>query len=229
MPVDVAARLDAALAAEHAEDVPGALAPALASSSAISLPTPATRRWWANHRILQAAAALVLVLAGGAVVVPMLQNATGPTSMETAGSAGGGEGTGGAAKDTAELPEAAAPRQVLASGRNYRAGTFAAQAAQLVAAARGESRSGSPDRPLGASKTLDRLADPPALAQCLAGLPGGSTSPLLVDYALFEGRPAVLVVREQPDDPDQLRVYAVGPTCSARDAQILHQDTIARP
>jgi len=73
----------------------------------------------------------------------------------------------------------------------------------------------------------DHLA---ALASCLAGLTevDDTQLPLALDYASFEGKPALAVVLPS-DKADKVDVFFVGPTCSQSDAQLLHFARIAKP
>ena len=59
---------------------------------------------------------------------------------------------------------------------------------------------------------LDPLRDPAALQECLADLEVGRPA-LTVDYALFEGRPAVVVVYPGRE-AGGLDVVVVGPGCA---------------
>lgn len=88
---------------------------------------------------------------------------------------------------------------------------------------------------------LARLRLTPALASCLAGLseatepvpgqpspPGADGLPLALDYARFEGQPALVVVLPAAN-PDKLDVFFVGPMCSQGDEQVLHFARVDRP
>ena len=77
---------------------------------------------------------------------------------------------------------------------------------------------------------LTRLRAPDALADCLAALtgPGVDTTPLALDYAAFEGRPALVVVLPSRQ-PDRVDVFAVGAGCRQGDDQTLFFTRLDRP
>ena len=60
-----------------------------------------------------------------------------------------------------------------------------------------------------------------ALTECLAALndPGDSTQPLALDYARFDGTPALVVVLPSAAH-DKVDVFVVGPDCSRADARV---------
>jgi hypothetical protein len=70
---------------------------------------------------------------------------------------------------------------------------------------------------------LARLRTAEGLDACLSALlaaeePG--TRPLAVDYARYDGQPALAVVLPDPD-PAQAAVFVVGADCGAADADVL--------
>ncbi|MGB8652833.1 MAG: hypothetical protein WCD35_19465, partial [Mycobacteriales bacterium] len=87
--------------------------------------------------------------------------------------------------------------------------------------------------PYGGVRTPDplaRLRATPALASCLAALtdPGDSSLPLALDYAAFEGKPALVVVLST-GKPDKVDVFVVGAGCAQPDAQLLFFTRLTRP
>jgi hypothetical protein len=70
---------------------------------------------------------------------------------------------------------------------------------------------------------LARLRTPAGLEACLSSLlveePPG-TRPLAVDYATYDGQPALAVVLPDPD-PGSASIFVVGSDCSAADADVL--------
>jgi hypothetical protein len=58
-----------------------------------------------------------------------------------------------------------------------------------------------------------RLAGGAALAACVANLAGGPVTPLAVDIATFEGKPATVIVLPTPKDPTMVDAFVVEPGC----------------
>jgi hypothetical protein len=82
-----------------------------------------------------------------------------------------------------------------------------------------------------ASPPLGRLRDPQQLEQCLSALrpaerPG--SVPLAVDYARYDGRPALAVLLPAPA-PDQVDLYVVGEGCGPGDDRLLASRRLDRP
>lgn len=227
MPTDVADRLDAALLAA---------APGDPSDNVRPLARPATRRWWADHRILQAAAAAVLVIAGGAIAVPVLQNAavSGPETASSADSASGGqaaEAAPDAASDDAGSRTAAKAAATMASGNNYTDESLAREVGRLLS---GQEVAAAPSPPAQNSQAgaaaITRLADPSALADCVDELrPGGQAQPLLVDVARYADRSATVIVLEAPDQADGIEIWVVEAGCGRGNARTLHYEMAQRP
>ena len=229
MPAEVAARIDATLAA-----APPALA--LLDGGRAGERTPGSldrrrrmRRWTA------AAAVAAGVVALGLGVVSALPNA-GLDNNKTAPFNGlnrpeGAEpaGPGNAATPSAALPPglgAASGARVVASGNDYRRGDLGALARQpgLSAAAPGAGQGSAPephsnDARKDSSDTavpdeLSRLRDAVALKSCVDAIQGeyGGTV-TVVDFARFEGRPAVVVLLAGANGRSGLWAVVVGPGC----------------
>jgi hypothetical protein len=193
-----------------------------------------------------AAAAVALVLAGAAswsLLDPSLQGSSSDTSTASGGGGGGVEsGAAGESEDSASeaaagpaLPPAAATPTDWAQG----AARPAALARLLVLAdadvdaqERSDLAAPSAQAPPPAASALvgdalDRLRDPAELAACLGALPDGPGDVLAVDYATYDGAPAVAVVR--PADTGSVQVTLVGSGCSAADPALLDQVVLPRP
>ena len=227
VPDDVARRLADAV---RAEAVRGATATAPAGATVI----PLQRRSPIGMRVLQAAAALVLVVAGLGIAVDAFQ---GGGDDELATSAGG-------AADSATDSEMEARRDVggfpvTSSGRDWAPETVRSAVPQILAgslqpaptaAAGQDSGAGgeSSARSLAAEAT-GRLAGGPELAECVTALNDGPVTPLGVDLATWQGAPAVVIVLPTPDDPATVDEWVVGPQCSQQDAQVLYFARVARP
>ena len=236
MPAEVAARLDAVLAAAPPFGSTDAVTPELdrpvvpppgpvpagavgpPSASVTTLPSGGRRR--PRGTILAAAAASVLVLAGSGVFL----STVGGTSDQPATSA----------------PQATLARGlVLASGTDYDEAALDAAVPGLL---RGESAGPAAERasgpePLSAPAdagapgplpALTRLEDPTALQDCLSELSGtATTTPLVLDYAAYQGAPALVVVLAGLS-PDRVDVFVVGPGCAPRQADLLLYRSVPR-
>lgn len=212
MPPEVAARLQARIAAE-----PTAAA------------RPARPRWRRPPVLVAAGLAAAAVIVGGALTVRGGGSATsGGTSASVAsGRASGAHSSGSAA---------AAATRFLAGGQRYTPATLAGAAAlatapQLAAAAPAPATSPIPRQRRYTSAALGPPPSAPAgsaLAGCLNALtlvPG--SSPLAVDRAYFQGQPALIVV--EPDTRGRLGIYAVSPSCSAASQHVRYFRSVPRP
>lgn len=227
MPAEVAARVDAALAAADAP----------AGPVGDVLPMVPKRRRPSFAGIAAVAAGLALF---GAIGIPLLGGGNGGDSGSPTALDAGREATGtkrlesglnythgnigdtlvlalGGSRDEAGVkralrsaapqavsPDAAgAPAEPTSSGVGFTSGDTAAEVSAK-------------------SGTLARFqADPGRLAACVAaladGLPAVAQTPLLVDFALFENAPALVVVfptvRGSEIRPDRIDVFVAGPRC----------------
>ncbi|GAC1323280.1 MAG: hypothetical protein NVSMB13_02950 [Mycobacteriales bacterium] len=213
MPGEVADRLSAALAApaEH----PG--------TSVTTLPAgrPARSRRRRRFTVAGSAAAAVIVLLVGGVVFGALRAPSAP-SRSTASSASAGR----------PLLQTA----VSATGRNYARAELPAAVPGLVhpldrQAAGAAAPQAAPSAP---DAALDRLRTPAALRGCLTELTGSATATALaLDYAQFEGAPALIAVVPSvgtgPNAGTQADVFVVGPGCAPSDAQLRYLVRVPRP
>jgi hypothetical protein len=232
MPPDVSARLDATIAGLADQPHRAALRPVPARPQHAARPTGWRRVGLTVVGV--AAAAIVLVL--GVAVVANLQRpqlgantASGPGNLSDARgpeawTLPGGPPTthsgrdyqpgtlGQLAQGQREAPQAAAP-----------APTPAPPAAAGGAASKASTSSNDSafDAPAG---TLDRLANPDALRACLAAIDRvHAGTPSLVDFAEFQGTPALVVVVQQPN---RVIAVVVGPACGQGSANELYSATI---
>lgn len=212
VPDDLVQRWDQALAAAATE--PGSTA---ASRTVIPLRSP-QRQAPRAMRLLQVAAVIVLVFAGGGLAVSALDGLGGSSSQDSAGST---------ANDAAGAPEADASFPVSASGRDWTAATLqdaapALATGDLVPTTASRLRAGdsgaSPEASEGAARELadapaGRLSGGPPLASCAAQLAGTPVTPVAVDLASYEGKPAAVLLLPTTDDPASLDLFVVEPAC----------------
>lgn len=173
-------------------------------------------RW---QRLLPAAAAVVLLIAGGGYALSRL------------GGSGSGAGTsaGSNASAAKAAPTEGFPRS--STGTDYTGRADLAHAAPaLLAGGPGRALAGSGAAGTQAVDPLARLRTPAGLADCLLALlppDDPSVRPLALDYAAFRGRPA-LVVLLPAVDPSKLDVYVVGPGCSRANDSTLFYTSVPR-
>jgi hypothetical protein len=208
IPDDVAAQIDAALRR---------LTPA--GATVISLDAArAKRRRALTAGIVAAAATVVAVIGGIAVNTGLIRSDTNPMSAPAEGQAG---------RDATNMPAPAASAlagadagvagnvRVLASGADYRLDTLSQLAAQAPPPGQANDSSKTAESPQftagEAPGALARLATTAGVADCLrsvaASYPGVA---VVLDYARFEGQPALVIVVRQADSS---KIIAVGPEC----------------
>jgi hypothetical protein len=216
-PDDVVRRLDDALAAA-ATPLPTASATV---TPLTALTKPARQPW--RTRLLQAAAVFVLVAAVGALGYGGIRALSGGNAngANTASSSGGG---------TATEKHGAVHRYVVtSSGRNYTkeslrtavpgllSGKYDATAQESAGAPLASKTPTGAHAPAAGSADPQRLRDGKALTACvnnLAGTDDGPVTPLAVDIARFDGKPATIIVLPDPKDPSIVFAYAVAPDCA---------------
>jgi hypothetical protein len=187
-----------------------------------------SRRRWRRWAGPVAAAAAVLAFCGfGLRVLP--EFAADHTDT-LSGSDGGGSRNqdapaGAPAAESAKDALARLPiRQLTASGTDYGRNDVGTAARALAADAATGRESGKPQRSFSSdpgvsefnvAPPLRRLTAPAALSDCLAAIgaehPRPATAIELVDYAAFEGAPALTVVFT--DATGERRVWVAGPDC----------------
>jgi negative regulator of sigma E activity len=214
-PDDVVRRLDDALAAAATP-----LPTASATVTPLTALTTRVRQPW-RTRVLQAAAVFVLVAAVGGLGYGGIRAVSGGNSTGTTGAADSG---GSAAT---EKHSAAHRYVVTSSGRNYteesqRSAVPGLLSGKYDATAQGSGGVAVPSKtPTGAQVPAagsvadpQRLRDGKALAACVANLADGPVTPLAVDIARFDGKPATIIVLPDPKDPSIVYAYAVAPDCA---------------
>jgi hypothetical protein len=218
MPAEVAHRLNTAL--QDAVVAPRPDAPVLDLARAREARRHRRQRW----AIGLATAAAVLICGGLGVSVFV----SGQDNRKDAVTSSADGGNGEAAPQSAPSPGSGGSRTstrsdaaLVASGQDYGPGTVGqlAKAAPPAAALAGEG-SGNADasksvKPEDVPAELRRLRDPVARAACLnavVGEYGGQVA--LVDYARFEGQPALVVIVDGTRlGAGKRLVIAVGPDC----------------
>jgi hypothetical protein len=224
IPAELIARLDAALALERAPKVAAATVTPL--SAARSRRTP----WLAWAGGIAAASALVV---GG------LTLRSGGSSSSSNGALGSAAGlrTNSTGNDySTKGPLLAQSLPGLLAGTSAKAAAGSAGGApelNSVPAPAGGTTGGGQAPPATTVLRPDALAAlhvPAALAACLAGLtdPGDSTLPLALDYASFDGEPALVVVYPATK-PGKVDVFVVGAGCTQADSKLLFFARLARP
>jgi hypothetical protein len=212
------------------DDVAGDSAPVTGTATVTTLPPAGGRtamRW------LPAAAAVVLLLAGVGYGITRLGNDDGGATAASGNAAKGGaastldlrrSSTGTDYSDRASL--AAAVPSLLA-GRDVKAGVTAQTAPAATEAAKD-----SLPLTMAAPDALARLRSTEGLAQCLVALlppDDPSVVPLALDYAMFRGAPAMVVVLPAADSPAKLDIFVVGPACSPANDSVLFYTSVDKP
>lgn len=225
MPADVAARLDAALA-EAALTGPTGLTdpegdlPASAAATVVPITSARSSRW-RDPRILKVAAAVVLVLGGGGLAVKAI---SGSGSSETSTAAGARAPADEAfsynsahaytsdmlATDVRALVAGKLPKS-LGSQDSAAGGTATPVATPLAPTTPpGTSDGGKLDAPLQLlTSSVDRLAP------CIAAVEADITAvtPYAIDAGTYDGRPALIVVLPNKEDPQSYDVFILGAKC----------------
>jgi hypothetical protein len=210
-PDDVVRRLDDALASA-AKPLPTASA----TVTPLRASTKQPRQPW-RTRVLQVAAVFVLVAGVGALGYGGIRAVSGGNTAGTSTASGGA----GAA---AEKRSPTHKYVVTSSGRNYNeeslrsavpgvlSGKYDASA-QDFAAASPSTPTGAQAPAAGSAADPQRLRNGKALADCVANLAEGPVTPLAVDIARFDGKPATIIVLPDQTDPSLVFAYAVAPDC----------------
>jgi hypothetical protein len=248
LPEDLAERLTSALSAEAAGRAGG-------TGTVTALPAhPArVRRTW-----LPAAAAGVLLLSGAGLGLALLGDGGAEGGAGGAGDATAAAGAADdllltssgtdwadAQAVTEALPRVLAgstDRVALLADDDQRGDAAGGGSGELTATQEdaGQSRAAeaapAPDAqaaqaPGAVADPLARLRTPTGLASCLAALlppDQPDVQPLALDYAQYEGQPALAVLLPDPD-PAQLSVFVVAPGCSQEDDGTLYFVRVPRP
>ncbi|WP_432982592.1 hypothetical protein [Dactylosporangium sp. CA-233914] len=218
VPLDVQQRLDAALAS--AVSAPPADAPVVDLARAREARKRRRMRWAAGL-----AAAAAVIVCGGVGVQVIRSGVTSSKDQSTAAAPNiASRPDGGGAENYGSSAGAGSGSGVMSSGRDYSRRTLGDLAAGIP---KTQTRNNL-EQGVGASTAqgdvraqasvpgpLSRLGDPTARAACLGAITkeyGGQVA--LVDYAAFEGQPALIVVVDGSRTAAGKRlVIVVGPDC----------------
>ena len=227
MPADVAARVDAALAAEPAPSA----APGFGGGGTI-VPMNARRPWWRSPNFAAAAASVAVLALAAALLVGHFDSAKTSTGSKAATTDGAAAG-----------PNASSVVPVVkqwASGANYTpANRIALATRDVLLPPQGFTPSSpvpaptvstaAPTRPSGLaastkpSYTLAELRNPATVVLCASLLVGHPVLPLAIDYAYYNGTPAAILVVPGISDPARYWTGYVIPTaCSDNVADIAY-------
>ena len=239
VPVELAARLRAAVTVAGSVDPSSAAGSADAVSdeaarpAATVTPFPAARADAGPARWLAAAAAVVVLLAGGLFGLSRLGDGSGD-STSASSDAGAVKATAprlslarnSSGADYTDRASLATALPDLLGGRRQAAGTAMVQGAPAPSAQQDATGLAAP-----APDPLAPLRDDKGLAECLVALlppDDPSVQPLAIDYASFRGRPAMVVVLPA-EVAGKLDVFVVGPTCSRANDSVLFYTSVDRP
>lgn len=235
LPPAVAARLDAALAAALAAERPSSagrtVVPAeRAHGGPFGDPSPRTTL---GMRVLQAAAVVVLLLAGVGVVLSAIQDDSGNTV------AGGSAERAGTESQQDASSEGSGDYPLTTSGRQWTEQSLQADVGQIISGALAgttalsapseRSRSAPAEGTDAGADGSRRLRAGPELAECVAELHGGPVTPLGVDIGQWKGQPATVIVLPAEEDVRRVWVWVVEPTCGGADAKVLYFAQLDRP
>lgn len=217
MPADVAARIDAALAAEAAP------APKFGPGADI-VPMRGRRSWLRGPNLAAAAAGVAVLALASALVIGHNRGSKSPTESADK------------SRNTAAAPLAGAKPPGLKqwqTGANYNTTNRAGLVSGIVlgnpppfrsAVNGGAGPAPSPSPPVNSPQTTssgqtsysrDQLQDGPTVNACAELLVGHPVQPLAVDYARYDGVPAVILVLPGLQHPEtNLSVYVIRSTCS---------------
>lgn len=211
MPEDLVRRIDGAL-------TEAAAAPS-AGTAARTVTPLADRRSSSPRgmRILQAAAVIVVLLAGGALGISALDGGGGDTN--TAARSAGGQAADEAGK---RVPITASGRdwtkpELAAAGPDFARGTLGPPVAEYSRSKDSGRASGgngeSVPSPAAADSATSQLREPGAITACSRNLTGRDTAPLSIDLAKFEGQPAAVFAFPTPGDLSRVDLFVVAPDC----------------
>ena len=244
MPDALTARIEAAIAAEAATRAAAAADGAVAADPAggsnrsrdgaarPSRRPGGPRRSWLALRVAAVTAAVVVVAGGGYGVArllsvsPGLKSAAG-TAAPAANSAPRSPGVSGGLRAPGSQPAGGGSvpgARVVSSGTDYQPGQLKVQVSATLARFGKNAMAGASPGPSGASRASGAV--PPRLA-CVSHVPGG-TSPILVDQAHYQGRPATVIVVPGATSRT-LRALVIAGDCTATTSHVLAIATLPRP
>jgi len=177
---------------------------------------------------LAAVTAGVVLLAGGGYAVTRVISAGGTKGEASSSGAAAspappnGEAAPGPSARAAPGAAVQAALPVITSGTSYQPGQLKAQVGAVL------KRYPVPARPRGElSSGTGPQAAFPDLAACVSHLSGGHR-PMLIDIAKYAGRPAAVIVVPAVGSPT-VRVWVVGPGCSAQGGDVIAQTSLPAP
>lgn len=222
VPPDLVAHIDSALARERR----ALEAPTAATVTPLATRRSGSARWLLGGGSIAAAAALVF---GGILLFrgdsPDRSTTASVQTASIARNATGAEYARDGRLLAAELPK-------LLKGNAPAVATPGAAAAP-AAPSGGAEEAQTRTLDSGTALTADPMAllrTPAGLAACLASLsdPADPGIPLALDYASFEGQPALVVVLPTSTD-DKVDVFVVGAMCSQADSKVLFFTRLTKP
>ena len=224
MPADVAARIDAALAAESAP------ARDFAAGGNI-VPMRARRTWWRGPNIAAAAAGVAVLALVGALVAGHVSGSSSPTvGADKSAGRNAPSGVSGATPIVLKQWQ---------TGLDYNANNLNAYVTALVLghppafpATTGGQPASSP-APTSTGKpsySQDALRVPATVYACANLLAGHPVQPLAIDYARYDGKPAAILVLPGLSDPARyLTVYVMRSDCSESMTDFVAYTHVPRP
>lgn len=229
VPDDVAARIDTALAAEAAtrpaaEPAVPAGVTVLADRANRHRRSQAGRRWWPGAGVVAAGVALLFA---GAIGLSAVQNHSGKSAGKSSAAAAGDRRV-----PTARVPVASGqdytPTTLTPGVRRLLFGQISPQGLAAPGATGSPARTNTDQAVLSPDPAFARFGRPGVLTACVAELAGSPTvRPLAIDFARFQGKPAVVVVL--PDiDPAKVDAWVVGPDCRPGQADLLRFQVVPR-
>ena len=220
MPATVSARIDASLSA-------------LPSTTIV--PLSSRRRGWRAH---PTAAGLGAAAAVAALVAALVVGRT--SSHDSSSTAGGSAetlGQAGATRSSIPLPPSTVTGTKYTVRNLHRTvPTLLAPTAALAIAPKAgtspapQASTGASTAAAGPPAALNRLfTTPGALEACVRAIEGGpAAQPLAIDFATFQGAPAVLVVLPGLE-PGKVDAWFVGPNCTSTDVNLLRYRSLPAP
>ena len=223
MPADLAARIDAVIAAEADRAQPAGHAPDPVSAPASGWPAP-RRRPAVARKVVALAATAVLVTAGGGYLLSRLPSTTSGPSASSAAVPAARPATRAGGQVNAAAGNGGF--SVISSGTNYHPATLPAQIAAVLTRY-GLRATGKPvpvptRRAAPEQAPTQQVLQPAALAAlqgCVARIAGGQR-PWMVDESRYNSRPATIIVLAATAR-SLAQVWVVGPACSGSRRDVL--------
>ena len=241
MPADLAARIDAVIAAEAASTQPADGAQPAGSPAPVAAPAPGSvpasggrpprGRPTVARKVLALAAAAVVVTAGGGYLLSRLPSSTSGTSASSAAAPATAKGPAARPGGQVNAPAGSGGFTVISSGTDYQPARLPAQIAAVLtryglrptgAHASGPTASGPTTQAAPKQTPTQQVLEPSRLAAlqgCVARITAGQR-PWMVDESRYQGRPATIIVLAATAR-SLTEVWVVGPACSASRSDVL--------